>query len=131
MVALCNCSYWYICHSFTTFSHILELPSAPVNVTLDTTTNTTVLITWDAPEDTDGLPVQSYIAYLFITNNDIPEEQFRTMDNSTSIMITDLLPALSYTVVVAAVTQRLERFFEGNVSDPITFITMNGRKYNC
>ena len=98
---------------------------------LDTITNTTVVITWDAPEDTDGLPVQSYIAYLFITNDDAPEEQFRTMDNSTSIMITDLLPALNYTVVVAAVTQRLERFFEGNISDPTVFITMWGRKSNC
>lgn len=114
--------------SFTTFAHILEVPSAPANVTLNTTTNTTVVITWDAPEDTDGLLVQSYIAYLFISNNDIPEEQFRTMDNSTSITITDLLPALNYTVAVAAVTQRLERLFEGNISDPITFITMSGRK---
>ena len=90
-----------------------------------------MIITWDTPEDTDGLPVHSYIVYLFITDSvDIPEEQTRTMDNSTSVTITNLLPALNYSVVVAAVTQRLERLFEGNVSDPITFITNNGRKSN-
>ena len=52
------------------------------------------------------------------------------MDNTTSVLLTDLLPGLNYTVAVAAITQRLERSFEGNSSDPLTFTTMNGRKYN-
>ena len=64
-------------------------------------------------------------------NNKLPQEQIRTMDNTTSVLLTDLLPGLNYTVVVAAITQRLERSFKGNLSDPLTFTTMNGRKYNC
>ena len=63
-------------------------------------------------------------------NNKLPQEQIRTMDNTTSVLLTDLLPGLNYTVVVAAITQRLERSFKGNLSDPLTFTTMNGRKYN-
>ena len=63
-------------------------------------------------------------------NNKLPQEQIRTMDNTTSVFLTDLLPGLNYTVAVAAITQRLERSFEGNSSDPLTFTTMNGRKYN-
>ena len=63
-------------------------------------------------------------------NNKLPQEQIRTMDNTTSVLLTDLLPGLNYTVVVAAIAQRLERSFEGNSSDPLTFTTMNGCKYN-
>lgn len=86
------------------------------------------MITWDAPEDTDGLPVHSYIIYLI--NNDIAQERTRTMDNSTSVTLKDLLPGLNYSVVVGAITQQLGRLFEGNSSDPLIFTTMNGRKYN-
>ena len=62
-------------------------------------------------------------------NDILPQDQIRTMDNSTSVFLRNLLPGLNYTVVVAAITQRLERLFEENSSDPLTFTTMNGRKY--
>lgn len=107
--------------------YILAVPGAPVNVTEDTIANTTALITWAAPEDTDGLQVHGYIVYLM--SNSLPQEMTNTMDNSTSVFLKELLPGLNYTVVVAAVTQRLERFFKGNLSDPLTFTTMNGSKY--
>ena len=106
---------------------VLEVPSAPVNVTLGATTNTTVVITWAAPQDTDGLPVDSYVVYL---SSDGLRERIMTMDNGTSVVIKNLLPASNYTVEVAAVTQRLERFFEGSLSDPVTFITNGGSKFN-
>ena len=64
--------------------------------------------------------------------NSLPQEQgqqTRTMGNSTSVLLKNLLPGLNYTVVVAAVTERLERFFEGNLSVPLTFTTMTGSKY--
>ena len=108
------------------FLCVLEAPSAPINVTPGTTTNSTVVITWNSPQGTDGLPVDSYVVYL---SSDGSKEQIRTMDNSTSVVIKNLLPALSYTVEVAAVTQRLERFFEGRMSDPVTF-TSGGSKFN-
>ena len=64
--------------------------------------------------------------------NSLPQEQgqqTRTTGNSTSVLLKNLLPGLNYTVVVAAVTERLERFFEGNLSVPLTFTTMTGSKY--
>jgi len=105
----------------------LEIPGAPVNVTIDTTTNTTAVVTWDAPVDTDGLPIDHYIVYQISYNT--LQELVRTTDNSTSVTLQNLLPALSYTVTVAAVTRRLNRLFKGNLSDSENFTTMNGRKY--
>ena len=122
----CTCIYSLVIHWFS--AYISDVPSTvPINVKADTIANTTALITWEAPEDTDKLPVHSYIIYLM--NDILPQDQIRTMDNSTSVFLRNLLPGLNYTVVVAAITQRLERLFEGNLSDPLTFTTMNGRKY--
>ena len=86
------------------------------------------MIIWDAPEDTDGLLVHSYLILIFNDIN-LPEQRTRTMDNDTTVTLTNLLPGLNYTVVVAAITQQLGRLFEGNFSDQLTFTTMNGRKY--
>lgn len=101
-------------------------PIAPVNVIIVNTTNTSAVITVVAPVDTDGLPVHNYIVYY----NSTGREQSRTVsgDNSTSITIQDLLPALNYTVVVAAVTRRLERLFKGKLSDSVMLTTLNGSK---
>ena len=114
---------------FTFSIYISAIPSSPVNVEEDNTTNTTAVIIWDVPEDTDGLLVHSYLILIFNDIN-LPEQRTRTMDNDTTVTLTNLLPGLNYTVMVAAITQQLGRLFEGNFSDQLTFTTMNGRKYH-
>jgi len=86
------------------------------------------VIKWNAPLNTNGLPIELYIIYQVNAHNAL-DELARTKDSSTLVIIENLLPGLNYTIAVAAVIRQLERLFEGNVSNPVTFKTMNGSKY--
>lgn len=105
-------------------------PGAPINVTVNSITDTTAVVTWGTPENTDGSPIELYIIYYMPKDNDnnTLEELARTTNNGTSLTIGNLLPALKYTIVVAAAARQLDQLFEGNLSDPVTFALKHGSK---
>jgi len=88
-------------------------------------TNITAAITWEEPMFTDGLPIYIYIVRDYTSGIELG----RTQDNTTSITIKDLLPAINYRIVVLAVTRHpLSRLAEGNTSNVTDFTTDSGRK---
>jgi len=102
-----------------------DIASSPQNVTVSSITNTSAVISWKAPSFTDALPVYTYILRDYETGMELG----RTEDNTTSITIGHLYPAMNYSVVVIALTRhRLGRIVEGNISDVIDFTTEIGCK---
>ena len=88
-------------------------------------TNITVTITWEEPMFTDGLPVYIYIVRDYTNGMELG----RTQDNTTSIIIKNLLPAVDYRIVVLAVTRHpLGKVAEGKMSNVTDFTTAMGRK---
>ena len=98
-------------------------------MTVSSITNVTAKVSWEEPAFTDGLPVYNYI----VRDYDNGMELSRTQDNSTSVTIRNLLPAINYKIVVSAVTRHpLGRVAEGNSSDIRNFTTaMDSKLLYC
>ncbi len=95
-------------------------PSAPVNVIANSTSSTSIEVTWVMPESPNGI-IRGYVVTYNLTGVGGINES--TVGPVTSIELTNLQKYTEYTVVVQAVT--VER---GNASVPMTARTDEDRK---
>ena len=102
------------------FLHCIPAPSMPRFIVADAINSTTISVSWDAPEFSNGV-----LRFYLLTYNGtspggmVTMDTVNTTDNSTSVLIGSLRPFTEYSARVVAVT-----IAEGPPSD-IAVVTTN------
>ena len=93
------CSLWYLTHT---------VPSVPLNVTLQVTTATSLLVSWSTPTFSNGPNLTYHVEYTGVdTENAVNDSFFMTSfleSSTTSVTISGLVPFSTYTIGVRAST---------------------------
>jgi Fibronectin type III domain. len=84
-------------------------PGNVTNIKAFDLTTTTVLISWDPPASIDDIDILYSIEYCTLNNGTVEDDcKGKPDQKDNSYQLTDLMPATSYQVTVAALNQQLE-----------------------
>ena len=92
------------------------VPSAPLNVTYENLTATSIRVSWSTPAEPNGIIDNYTIEYTDLSTNEMLSIDSIT---STFVNITGLMEYQQYTIVVYAYTDK----GRGNGSDPLVVLT--------
>ena len=107
----------------------LTAPSAPLNVTANNASSTSISVNWTAPSIPRGIITSYTITYYITQNGPSSSAMVDEEDGSaTSTVIRDLMKYTNYTVFVQASTS----VGIGDSSDVVTVVTdEDGEQYTC